>query len=64
MFYCHECAIEFAEEEGYKLHVLSVHSPKKQKRKIGKKKTKHGKIAVISGKKVYDILLIFRYPNN
>ena len=58
MFYCHECAIEFAEEDGYNLHVLSVHSPKKQKRKIGKKKIKHKKIAVKSSKRVYVILLI------
>ena len=58
MYYCHECAIEFADPGGYDLHVIAVHSPKKQKKKIRKKKNQHGKISVKSGKKVYVILLL------
>ena len=44
MFYCVPCAIEFEEDEHYKLHILNVHSPKKKSPK--KKKSSHGKIAL------------------
>ena len=57
MFYCHECAIEFAEKEGYNLHLQSAHSPTKRKCKK-KTKLRMVKIALKSSpkKKQYVIL--------
>ena len=59
MYFCQECSIEFAEKDGYDLHVQSVHSPKKTKAKK-KIKIKYPKIASKSSpKKQYVILHIF-----
>ena len=60
MFYCHECAIEFAEKEGYNLHVQSVHS--RTKRKCKKKtKLRMVKIALKSSPKKKQYVILHTY---